>query len=202
MFLAYSKKEKRNLFAGDSAQILSHYKNAGDLICPQTKAPVTYVRQAKDGRRPHFRLHDSATESQRQAYYKIHERSNKGLRHSQCQAYLIERLIDRYRGRISENNLFIIDEYRIGNRIADIAMIEKSGDKRAVTVYEVQFSPITLAEVQERTRDYLESEGVVDVWWFFERDRVAHDEFKHYLQNEGCTYGTVKAIVREEIQIL
>lgn len=202
MFLAYSIKERRNLFADESALILSHYKNKGDLVCPQTKAPVTYVRQAKNGRRPHFRIHDDATLEQKEAYNELHKQGGKGVTHHQCQGYLIERLIERNKTKVLAGEIFFLDEYRIGSRIADIAMIEVFGERKAITVYEVQFSPITLAEVQARTQDYLDSENVVDVWWFFEKDRVANKAFKEYLQNIGCTYGTVKAIIKEEVQVL
>lgn len=203
MFLAYLRQEKRNLFAGESEQMISRYKNQGDLICPQSKAPVTYVRHSKNGRRPHFRIHPSATDDQRNAYEKIHSfRSHKSERHELCQSYLIERLTKIHKQDYIKGSVFFADEYIIGDRRADVVMIKGNRQNRSITVYEIQFSPITLAEVQKRTEDYLANKDIVSVHWFFEAKKVFNNSFKEYLWLKGCEVGLITVTVTETIKRL
>lgn len=63
-------------------------------------------------------------------------------------------------------------------RIADIAFVMPYG---GITVCEVQISPITPLQLEERTIDYLSS-GVINVYWFFGSRNAVRDDLPlvHY----------------------
>ena len=82
--------------------------------------------------------------------------------------------------------LFKVDlEFRLGqvNRIIDVALLLRN---KPVEAHEVQLSPITVSELEARTRDY-SSQGVAAYWYF--GGKSFNQEVQQWSKNK---YGEVR----------
>ena len=129
--------------------------NRENLICPHCKNKM-HCRERTDFAL-HF-VHNSTTENCLSG--------GESWLHLECKRLIYLELKAKV-DSLPENTkeLFKVDlEFRVGqvNRIIDVALLLRD---KPVEAHEVQLSPITVKDLEARTRDY-SSQGVAAYWYF------------------------------------
>lgn len=192
MFIAYSKADNIRLYALETPQVLIEYSSRFDLYCPYTKCPLVYVRKSKRAK-AFFRKSPKASVELSQAFDKYHNGGGESIEHRNVCEDVQEIIYKKYKKDLQSQNAWIDTEYRIGDRVADVVLVWNS---KEVQVYEVQFSPITLGDLKDRTQDYLNN-GVKKILWLFE-ESIFFQEMERYLFKMGLPYGIVEYNVNKD----
>lgn len=165
-----------------------NYKNGAEirakhpnLICPHCGAKMSARGSLISGTKTHFYHVPSdkpcpLNEKYRNISDKIH--------HTLAVEATLNYLKNHLSAYLKEYNWHLDIEIRVGNRIADIAML--NSDNIPVEVFEVQLTKIPTSELQQRTEDYLK-EGV-EINWFFGKGCDTEEIKQWSLRSNGCYF--------------
>jgi len=155
-----------------------------DLACPFCKQTLYIRRSCRNT--PHFYHAHSCTANIK--YRPGQKEGGESPEHTAIKQYVYERLCrnPRFEKYIDEGRLIIDYEVAIKEgdvwRIADVAEVSPKTGK-LLKAYEIQISPITISELEERTNDY-HSLGV-DVEWVFVKKAATIDNEEWALRKLG-----------------
>ena len=163
------------------------------LECPITGGEVTYVsRHTRMGNEvtAHFRVignHEWPSDVIPDNEYQASKSSGGESTDHMAGKLWVIRNASRIADGCQENNAQPEKRIYIKNkgkyRIADVAFVNESTG--IIFVHEVQFSPISVDELEERTQDYFDA-GVHDVQWYFGPKFKGSKCFDWHRERIGC----------------
>ena len=163
---------------GNEPILASLSQKQKDYRCPECDS-IVRVRSG-----PHRQIHFYHTKTKR-----LCRQHKKSLTHLNIQ-WLLQSIL-------SPQNAFLEHRFPEIGRIADVFW------KEAGIVFEVQCSPISLKEAQERCSDY-RSLGLIPVWILFDRryNRTFCSAAEVYLREEVCYFTNGKGFFYDQKEVI
>lgn len=162
-----------------------------NLVCPYCGSKMSARGSILSGIRTHFYHVPNEKDCLLSKKYKtISDKVHHALAVDATLSYLKNQLS----AYLKENNWHFDIEIKVGNRIADIAMLNK--DNLPLEVFEIQLTKQPTSELQKRTEDYL-NEGV-DVNWFFGKGCDTEEIKLWSLRTNGCYFNCFEVYDKNE----
>lgn len=163
----------------NSAEIRAKHPN---LVCPYCGSKMSARGSVISGaRKPHFyHVPNDKSCPLNEKYKTIPDKVHHALAVDATISYLTNQLS----AYLKEYNWHFDIEVKVGNRIADIALL--TNDNLPLEVFEIQLTKVTIENLQTRTEDYLK-EGV-DVNWFFGKGCETEEIQLWSLRTNGCYF--------------